>query len=60
MFYHHDIQDQGKKQKQKCDIEGRFYLPHNPQAARLVERKNETLKQQIKLLTSKSTLTGWN
>ena len=29
------------------------------QAAALVERKNEILKQQIKLLTGKATFTGW-
>ena len=38
------------------NIKWRFHLPYNLQAVGLVERKNGILKQQIKLLTSKTTL----
>lgn len=39
------------------NVEWRFHFPYDPQAAGLVERKNGIiLKQQIKLLTGKTTL----
>ena len=41
------------------DIEWRFHLYYNLQAAVLVERKNRILKHQIKLLTGKTILAGW-
>ena len=40
------------------DLEWGFHLPYNLQAAELVERKQGILKQQIKLLTGKTSLTG--
>lgn len=41
------------------DIEWRFHLSYNSQAARLVKRKHKIWKQQIKLLTSRTTLARW-
>lgn len=42
----------------KYDIKQRFHLPYNQQTAALVERKMEYLKQQIRYLTGKTTLTN--
>lgn len=44
------------KNGQKNMTERRFHLTYNSQAAGLVERKNEILKQQIKLLIGKTAL----
>ena len=44
------------KTGKEYDIEWKFHHPYNPQAIGLVERKNGILKQQIKLLTAKTTL----
>ena len=41
------------------DTERRFHLTYNLQAAGLVERKNEILKQQIELLIGKTALDRW-
>ena len=54
-FKGHDVQEWIKEH----DIERRFHLPCNPQATGLVERKNEILRQQIKLLIGKLTLAEW-
>lgn len=39
--------------------EWRLHLPYHPQAAGLIGRKNGILKQQIKLLTGKTTSARW-
>lgn len=41
------------------DTERRFHLTYNSQAAGLVERKHEILKQQIELLLGKTALATW-
>ena len=41
------------------DTERRFHLTYKLQAAGLVERKNEILKQQIELLIGKTALDRW-
>lgn len=43
----------------KHDIEWRFHCLYNLQAVGLLERKNGILKQQIKLLTNKTSMTLW-
>lgn len=43
----------------KCDTEGRFQLPSNPQAAGWVEGKKGGLKQRVQLVTDTTTLAGW-
>ena len=55
-FEGHDVQDWTFSFEH--DIQWRFHLPYDLKAAGLVERKNEILKQQIKLLTCKTTFAG--
>ena len=45
-----------KNGQKNMTLERRFHLTFNSQAAGLVERKNEILKQQIKLLIGKTAL----